>query len=289
MSVHLEQPFFFTAQNKNNEKSLKFRAKFSESSSTWVIKTTVNFIEYKIENLIFNYYINSPKSVTNMFNLCRDTIFYEFFEESKIVVSININYIDIEPIVFELKKVSQDYESIYREKLSLFGEKISTLESENKKLRMDLEYLENNEKKSRKLLERMKNPKFRDISLQIVWNPLWGNGWDISCYVQPHQNELIEYMEQFQNCGVLITEFLKRMRDKYPIYLLVNIGDKDKTNGSFITNCNFTFLEGEFKNWDYVGTEPPKAEKYTDNRIFSWFPRNTPYRANIYVARKKEE
>ena len=123
----------FTALNKHTKKSLEFSAFFLESSITWSIKTTVDYIDYKIVDFIFHHNIRFPKAVAKMFDLCRDSIVYEINDE-KIRLSIDVDYIDSEPIVCELEKVVQDYEKILMKHVYSLEERIVNLEEENKRL-----------------------------------------------------------------------------------------------------------------------------------------------------------
>lgn len=125
----------FTAVNKDGNKSISLNAEFNEVSNTWTIKTTIDYIDYFINNYVFNHQINSIKSVSKMFKLCQDKITYSYIENDLIEVSIVVDYIDDELIIFELLKMEQTDEEILMKKVSCLEKRIFVLEEENNQLK----------------------------------------------------------------------------------------------------------------------------------------------------------
>lgn len=126
----------FTATNSDStiNKSLEFCAELNETNNTWTIKTTLDYVDYFINNYVFHHQINSLKSVSKMFKLCQNEITYKQIDDL-IEVNIIVDYIDDELITFELSKVNQNYEEILMKKVSVLENRILMLEEENKKLK----------------------------------------------------------------------------------------------------------------------------------------------------------
>ena len=88
-----------TEENKTNP--IKLNVDFSEQSNSWTIETNIDSVEYFIEDFVFNPLINTPKSVWKMSEYSEIT---HKLTNSSLVITIILDYLDIKPIVFELKK-----------------------------------------------------------------------------------------------------------------------------------------------------------------------------------------
>lgn len=124
----------FTAINSTINKSIELRAEFDEKNNTWTIRTTLDYVDYFINNYVFHHQINTLKSVSKMFKLCQDEITYKQTDDL-IEVNIVVDYIDDELITFELAKMNQNYEEILMKKVSALEDRIIMLEEENKILK----------------------------------------------------------------------------------------------------------------------------------------------------------
>ena len=123
----------FTATNAINNSSIELVAELNENN-TWTIKTTIDYVDYFINNFVFHHQINTLKSVSKMFKLCQDEIIYKHSNEL-IEISIVVDFLDDEIITFELVKLNQNYEEILMKKVSSLENRILILEEENKILK----------------------------------------------------------------------------------------------------------------------------------------------------------
>jgi hypothetical protein len=124
-----------TAFSKDS-KTIELNIVLNEEKNTWDIKTTIDYSEYFITNFVFHHQINTLKSVTKMFKLCKDDITYsvqnfqDLQDNDIITISILVDYIDDEIITFDLLKKEQNNEEILKKRVSALEEKIILLEKE---------------------------------------------------------------------------------------------------------------------------------------------------------------
>lgn len=120
----------FTASNKDTETTIALTACLTESSNTWIVSTSIDYVEYSAENVIFHEQIKTSKSVSKMLQLCKDNISYEIKEDS-LLLSIYVDYIDDSILHIELTRVPRNYEEILLKRMCTLEEKILFLEREN--------------------------------------------------------------------------------------------------------------------------------------------------------------
>lgn len=129
----------FIAVNQETKKEIKVSCVFEESSNTWTLSTTLDYIVYSLINVVFHSQINNPKSVSKMLKICQDEITYNYSGDN-IIVNINVDYIDDGFLSFTLNKVVQNYEEILMKKVSNLEDRLLFLEEENKNLKDQIYY-----------------------------------------------------------------------------------------------------------------------------------------------------
>ena len=89
--------------------------------NNWSFRTNFNYMEYKVENIIFNPQINSFKKVSKLLEMCKEKITH-IIENNSISITIEVDILDDEKIIIKLDKVILSYEELEKKYISLSNE-----------------------------------------------------------------------------------------------------------------------------------------------------------------------